>query len=224
LRRPIAWIFALLAIGTLAGCAPREVVKLHYLSGFVPGTRAIFLPANIAVAPISGDLGAGTHEVGGVYSSSGSLEKLLIVSDAGAIVHGALMTGLADAGLKPFAVEAGVTSAGLQPGVDAMLSCELHELQVVKNFGAQKTIHGQYFTMNSRVRLRFKLQRRDGSIVYQNEMTGAEDEPPKPVGGEVFFPLETDPDESLSVALSRAIGALLVDPKFRAALPPRTSP
>jgi hypothetical protein len=48
-----------------------------------------------------------------------------------------------------------------------------------------------------------------------------EDEPPKPAGGEVFFPLETDPAESLSVALSRAIGALLVDPRFRAVFPAR---
>jgi hypothetical protein len=68
------------------------------------------------------------------------------------------------------------------------------------------------------------LQRRDGAVLYQNEVTGVEDEPPKPVGGEVFFPLETEPAESLSVALSRAIGALLIDPKFRQTLPMRTPP
>jgi len=61
-------------------------------------------------------------------------------------------------------------------------------------------------------------------VVYDSEVTGAEDEPPKPVGGEVFFPLETDPAESLSVALSRAIGNLLADPEFRQAFPASSAP
>jgi len=105
-----------------------------------------------------------------------------------------------------------------------MLACELQQIKFEQNFGAQQTIHGQYFTMTSRVRLKYRLQRRDGSVVYENEVTGVEDEPPKPVGGEVFFPLETDPAESLSVALSRAVGTLLADPKFRAAFPLRAAP
>jgi len=220
--RRIGWTFALVSLYALAGCAPREVLKLHYLNGFVPGTRAIFLPANIAVAPIGGDLTSGTHAVGSVYSSSGHLEKVLQVSDAGAVVHDALMTSLADAGLKPIALDSVIDPKDLKTGVDVMLACEVEQLEVEKNFGAQQTIHGQYFTMTSRVKLECKLQRRDGSVVYDNEVTGVEDEPPKPVGGEVFFPLETEPAESLSVALSRAIGALLVDPKFRATFPLRT--
>ena len=71
------------AFALLVGCTSREVLKLHYLPGFVPGTRAIFLPAKIAIAPVSGDLASGTHEVGGIYDSSGHLAKTLQVSDAG---------------------------------------------------------------------------------------------------------------------------------------------
>ena len=222
--RRIARAFALLTLCALAGCAPREVLKLHYLNGFVPGTRAIFLPASIAVAPVSGDLASGTHDVGNIYSPSGHLEKVLQVSDAGAVVHDALMTSLADAGLKPIAVDSSIDPKDLKTVVDAMLSCELQQLTVAKNFRAEQTIHGQYFTMTSRVKLKYRLERRDGSVIYDNEVTGAEDEPPKPVGGEAFFPLETDPAESLSVALSRAIGDLLADPKFRQAFPRRTAP
>jgi hypothetical protein len=220
----IAWTLALAALCALVGCAPREILKLHYLSGFVPGTRAIFLPANIALAPVGGDLASGTHDVGGVYSSSGNLEKGLQVSDAGAVVHDALMTSLADAGLKPIALDSSIDPKDLKTGVDLTLACELEQLKIEKNFGAQQTIHGQYFTLTSRVKLKYKLERRDGALLYENEVTGVEDEPPKPVGGEVFFPLETAPAESLSVALSRAIGALLADPKFRAAFPLRTTP
>lgn len=222
--RRIASTFALVILCALAGCAPREIIKLHYLNGFVPGTRAIFLPASIAVAPIAGDLASGTHEVGSVYRSSGHREKVLRVSDAGAIVRDAIMTSLADAGLKPIALSSNISPKQLKTGIDVMLTCELQQLEVEKNFGAQQTIHGQYFTMTSRVRLTYQLQRRDGAVLYQNEVTGVEDEPPKPVGGEVFFPLETEPAESLSVALSRAIGALLIDPKFRQTLPMRTPP
>jgi hypothetical protein len=220
--RRIAWTFALVSWCILAGCAPREVIKLHYLPGFVPGTRAVFLPANLAVAPVSGDLASGTPEVGGIYDSSGRLAKLLQVSDAGAVVNHALMNSLADAGLKPIALESGMDSKNLKMGVDLMLTCELRQITFEQNFGVQQTIHGQYFTMASRVKLKYQLQRRNGSIVYANEVTGMEDEPPKPVGGEVFFPLETDPAESLSVALSRAIGNLLTDPKFREAFPLRS--
>ena len=214
----------MLGLCALAGCARREVLNLHYLSGFVPGTRAIFQPANLALAPIGGEFAAGSHQIGGIYDSSGHLENVLQVSEAGAVVHGALMTSLANAGLKPLALGAEPGAFDAMTGVDVMLTCELAQLKVEKHFGREQTIHGQYFTMTSRVKLRCRLRRRDGSIIYENELTGVEDEPPKPVGGEVFFPLETDPGESLSVALSRAIGALLSDPRFRAAFPPRGSP
>lgn len=218
-------MFALLNLCVLAGCTPREVLKLHYLPGLVPGTRAIFLPANLAVAPVGGgDLVSGNHDVGNIYNSSGNVEERLQMFDAGATLRDALMTGLADAGLKPAALDSRIDPKDLKPGVDEMLSCDLQQLEVDKRFGAQQTIHGEYFTMTSRVKLKYRLQRRDGAVVYDNEITGVEEEPPKPVGAEVFFPLETDPAESLSVAMSRAIGALLDDPKFRDAFPQRTTP
>jgi hypothetical protein len=221
LLRRIAWFLALVSWCAISGCARREVIKLHYLSGFVPGTRAIFLPANLAVAPVGGDLASGTHEVGAVYDPSGHIQQVVRISEAGPVVRDALMTSLADAGLKPIALASVIAAKELQNGIDVMLTCELQQITFEQNFAAQQTIHGQYFTMASRVKLKYTLQRRDGAIVYTNEITGMEDEPPKPAGGEVFFPLETDPAESLSVALSRAIGALLVDPRFRAAFPAR---
>src|SRR5208283_2163414 len=190
--------------------------------GFVPGTRAIFLAAKIAIAPVSGDFASGVHDVGGSYDSSGRLQKMLQVSDAGLMVNYALMTSLVDAGLKPIALESAIAPNDLRPGVDVMLNCELQLISFEQNFGAQQTIHGQYFTMASRVKLKYTLRRRDGSVIFEKEVTGGEDEPPKPVGGEVFLPLETDPAESISVALSRAIGGLLIDPQFRSAFPPRT--
>jgi hypothetical protein len=219
--RRSAWTFAFVTLLACAGCAPREIIKLNYLNGFIPGTRAIFVHANIAVAPIEGDLATGTHEVGAIYNSNGHLEKVLDVTSAGAAVHNALMISLADAGLKPISLDEPLDPKNLKPGIDLMLTCELQELKVEKNFGAQQTIHGQYFTMNARVKLRYQLQRRDGTMIFENEVPGVEDEPPKPVGGEVFFPLETDPAQSLSVALSRAIGTPLADPKFRQAFPLR---
>jgi len=215
------WMLTLGVLWGFSGCARRDFLKLHYLNEFVPGTRAIFLPANIALAPIGGDLASGIHDVGSIYDASGDLEKSLQISDAGAVVHDALMTALTDAGLKPIALDSNLDPKDLQPGVDVILSCELLQLSVKKNFGVAQTIHGQYFSMNSLVKLSCTLRRRDGSTPYENEIAGAEDEPPKPVGNEVFFPLETEPAESLSVALSRAIGMLLLDAKFRAAFPPR---
>ena len=224
LRRIIGTITRIVLVSTcvLGGCTHREIIKLHYLDGFVPGNRAIFLPANIAVAPVNGHLATGIHEVGSVYDSSGRRESVVRVGDAGPVVQNALMASLADAGLKPIALDSAIAPDALPSGVDVMLGCELQELKVEKNFGAQQSIHGQYFTMDSRVRLKFQLRRRDGSTLYDNEIEGVENEPPKPVDGEVFLPLETEPVESLSVALSRAVGGLIADPKFRAVLPSRT--
>ena len=209
---------------TLAACTPREVIKLHYLNGFVPGTRAIFHPTSLAVAPIEGEHLRGLRDVGSVYDSKGKCEKILQVSNAEVIVHNALMVALADAGLRPVALGEDINAHDLPVGVDLMLNCELLELGVGKKFGTQETIHGQYFTMSSRVGLRYIIRRRDGSVVFQKEITGVEEEPPKPVDGEVFFPLETEPAESLSVALSRAVGMLIADPKVAAIFPSRTAP
>src|ERR1700733_564339 len=210
-------MLALLGWFVLAAATPHEVLELHYLNGFVPGTRAVFPPVRLPLMPVKGGLASGTHEVGKIYNSSGSVEAQMEVTDAGAIVRDALMTGLSDAGLKPTAPSTPGAANASKPGADFFLACELEKLSVEKKFTAQKTIHGQYFTMSSRVKLKCVL-RRHGAVLYESELDGAEDEPPQPVGAEVFFPLESDPAESLSVALSRAIGALLGDPKFRTAI------
>ena len=73
--------------------------------------------------------------------------------------------------------------------------------------------------MHAVVRVKYQLKNRDGAVLYSDEISGIENEPPNPVGAEVFLPLETEPAESLSVALSRAVGLLMLDPKFRSALP-----
>jgi hypothetical protein len=211
-------------IGSSSGCARREVLQLHYLNGFVPGTRAIFSPIKVAVARIAGDLASGSHDVGGVYDVTGEREEILSVSNAGAAVHQAVISGLADAGLKPISIDSGLDPKNLPPGIDLILSCELEQLRVMKRFGNAHSVHGQYFTMTSRVGLKFTLRNRNGAKLFENEELGREEEPPKPVGGEIFFPLETEPAESLSVAMSRAIGTLLADPNFRTLLPLRTSP
>ncbi len=114
---------ALGALCGLDGCARHDFLKLHYLNEFVAGTRAIFLPANVALAPVGGDLASGVHQVGSIYDASGNLEKSLQVSDAGAVVHDALMIALADAGLKPIALGSCIDPKDLQPGVDVILSC-----------------------------------------------------------------------------------------------------
>ncbi len=73
------------------------------------------------------------------------------------------------------------------------------------------------------MRAKFELRNRDGQVIYSGEISGIENEPPNPVGAEVFLPLETEPVESLSVALSRAVGQLMLQPDFRAALPMRAA-
>ena len=201
----------MLAVLAFAGTAPRETIKLRYLKGFVPGTRAIFRPANVRVAAVGGNLASGSHDIGAIYDASGKVQQQVVVTDAGRVTHDALTTALADAGLKPTAQTS---------GVDLILACDLEQLAVDKRFGAQQTIHGQYFTMTSRVRMKCTLRHNSG-VLYTNEILGAEDEPPKPVGNEAFLPLEEDPAESLSVALSRAVGALILDPKFRASFQSR---
>ena len=77
--------------------------------------------------------------------------------------------------------------------------------------------------MKAVVRVKFELRNRDGAVLYSGEISGLENEPPSPVGAEVFLPLETEPAESLSVALSRAVGLLMLQPKFRDALPVRAA-
>jgi hypothetical protein len=211
----------LISVLVSAGCDRGATLKVHYLDGFVPGTHAVFSPAKIAVAPTVGDLATGTHDIGALYSPTGELEKTFAISDAGALIGVALMTSLIEAGLEPIAFDSQMPSRDLQPGVDLMLTSAIEQFSVSKRFGEQQTLHGQYFTMTARVKVKIELQDRNGQILYANELVGIEEEPPKPVGGEVFLPLETDPAESLSVALSRAIGSLIVDQNFRKVLSTR---
>jgi hypothetical protein len=60
---------------------------------------------------------------------------------------------------------------------------------------------------------------RSAPVLFRGVMSGSEDEPPAPVHHEIFLPLETDPGESLSVAMSRAVGALMIQPGFQQSLP-----
>ncbi len=222
-NRATAWVLMLISLSLSSGCVRRETLKFHYLDGFVPGTHAVFLPAKIAVAPTVGDLATGTHDIGGLYSPTGRREKVFAISDAGALIRDALMASLTAAGLEPIALDSQISAKDLQQGVDLMLTSAIEQLEVSKRFGEQQTLHGQYFTMTARVKLKIELQRRNGEVLYTNELFGIEEEPPKPVGGEVFFPLETDPAESLSVALSRAVGSQIIDPNFRKVLPGRAT-
>jgi hypothetical protein len=196
----------------LAGCKPRAHLNVHYLPDFVPGSQNIFFPAKIAVNPTDGSVGVGEYEAGAIYSADGSPQTPLVIADAARAFNNGLIEGLRDSGLVPVA---------LGEGSDFLLSSELEQFEVNKRFGANQTIHGQYFTMNAVVRAKFELKNRDGLVIYSGEITGHENEPPNPVGAEVFLPLETEPVESLSVAMSRAVGNLMLDPKFRAALPMR---
>lgn len=219
--RSLRFALALAVVLAAAGCQHPQVLKLHYLNGFVPGSHQTFHSAHIAIPPPQGRLASGRHDVGAIYSQSGNLERRLAVSDTGAVVQNALMTALADAGLHPIRLEAQPSPADLKPGTDLMLVSSIEQISVNKNFGSQKTVHGQVFTMESRFRIKFTLVRRNGEKLYDGEMLGTEQEPPTPVGGEIFLPLETDPAEALSVALSRAIGNLLVQPALRSVLPLR---
>jgi len=195
-------------------------MRLHYLPGFVPGSERIFRPARIAVAPAAGALGAGRIRVGAVYAADGSVERALYVEDFGSDVTAAVMRAVADSGLVPIApgpLRHG--AASLTVGTDFLLTTTIDSASIDKRYGADETVHGQYFTMRAEVRIRFTLSSRASPELYSGEMIGAEIEPPAPVGAEVFLPLETDPRESMSVALSRAVGALMLQSGFRDALP-----
>jgi hypothetical protein len=209
----------------LTGCKPRTHIDLHYLPDFVPGSQNIFRPAKIAVIPTAGSVGTGEYQAGAIYTADGSVQTPLVVADAARLFNEALNKGLTDAGLVPVALDSNPADGKPPEGSDFLLTSDLEQLEVNKRFGANQTIHGQYFTMRSVVRVKYELRNRDGAVIYSGEISGTENEPPNPVGAEVFLPLETDPAESLSVALSRAVGLLMLEPKFRDELPVRaTSP
>jgi len=192
---------------------------LHYLPGFVPGSQNIFRPVKIAVPPSTTSLGSGDIEVGRIYRSDGNAQNILTVSDPARVFTDALIKGLAGAGLSPVPLSSSTGDGKPPDGSDFILTSDLEQFEVNKRFGASQTIHGQYFSMRAIVRAKIKLSDRTGAVLYSGEISGIESEPPNPVGGEVFLPLETLPAESLSVALSRAIGSLMLQAQFRRALP-----
>jgi hypothetical protein len=215
---------ALAASWFACGCRPAERMRIHYLPGFVAGSQHIFYPARIAVTPAQGHFARGNFAVGAVYDENGNVERTLRVENPGPVVTAAVMRALADAGLKPQPLAALPARAKPPPGVDFLLTTAIENLAINKRFGAQHTVHGQYFTMRADCRLKFTLSSRAAPMLFTGEMGGSEQEPPMPVGGEVFLPLETKPAESLSVAMSRAVGKLMLQPAFRAALPLKTVP
>jgi hypothetical protein len=213
-------MIAALAAG--AGCRSAPVLELRYLPGFVPGSMNVFRPARIAVAPVGGELALGTARVGAIYAADGSVERELFVRDPGVAVAAAVVRALEDAGLKPVLLDSSTAFGGELPdGVDLLLRAELAGLTVDKRFAERDTVHGKYFTMESSVRLKFELANRGATKVLTFETAGTQHEPPAPVGKEEFLPLETEPAESLSVAMSKAVGAMIVDSELRDLLPVR---
>lgn len=156
-----------------------------------------------------------------IYAADGTVQTPLVVADAAGVFNHALIKGLADAGLLAMPLDSNPDDGKPPEGSDFILTSELEQIEVNKRFGADQTIHGQYFTMRAVVRVKYQLKNREGAVLYSDDITGIEIEPPNPVGAEVFLPLETEPAESLSVALSRAVGMLMLEPRFRAALPMR---
>lgn len=211
----------MLALAVFGSCRGHSSLALHYLPQFVPGSRGLFAPAAVAIAPPAGAAVKRQRiRVGAIYGATGAVDHTLYVHGLGPLMRDALRVGLADAGLRPMPLS-GAPAANRPPaGADFLLTCALREFAVDKRFGAEDTVHGRYFAMHAVVRLKFTIFDRRGAQLYSTTVTGTEDEPPKPVGGEVFLPLETDPAESLSVALSRAVGLLLVDAGTRRVLPP----
>ncbi len=206
---------AVLAI-LIADCQHQPSLSLHYLPGIVAGTEHVLPSTPIAVAPTTGAMAVGKFKVGSIYNADGSLSRDLYVKDPGPIVTAATMRCLSDAGMKPspLASDADATPAGTM----LKLAINIESIAIAKRFTSQQTVHGQYFSMKAVVKLRFTLSTSSSPALFSTVTTGTEEEPPAPVGGEVFLPLETDPAESLSVALSRAIGALVLQQDFRRAL------
>jgi hypothetical protein len=197
------------------GCSPRGRA-LHFLPGFVPGSQHVFKSLVIAVKPTA-SREPDVIEAGAVYDADGKQTEQIVVRDLVDTVNDAIVRALRDAGLKPVTIE---SSAAPPAGADFVLDSTIDLVRVEKRFSAELTIHGQYFEMDASVKVRYELRDRTGKVVYVKEIDGREHEPPKPVGHEVFLPLETDPYESLSVAMSRAVGGLIVDPPFATLMPP----
>ena len=218
-------------VAAVSACRHQETIKLRYLRGFVPGTRNIFEPARIAVAPPGGIAATAEPEVGMVRGADGKISSKLYATHLRDLLVNALVTQLRDSGMDAFALEDPTRDKGAN-NADFILTTDVEQFEVTKSIGnffvvgdcarchsqPIKPVLGQHFTMGSRVRLRFTLRDRNGATICSGSVAGAEDEPPPSKPGESFIPLETQPGESLSVALSRAIGALVLDPALGQAL------
>jgi hypothetical protein len=199
------------------GCQPDATLRVRYLPGFVPATQHVLPPLSIAVLPAAGPEAAGKVRVGAVYGADGSRKRTLAVRDLGPLITQAVKQCLGDAGLKVSVI----TGREVSQNPPLTVATEIEAVSVNQHFGRQRTIHGQYFSMTAHVQLRFTVADRTHRELYSTVTTGVETEPPVPVGGEAFLPLETDPAESLSVAMSRAIGTLILQPEFRRAIQSR---
>jgi len=205
---------ALLALTIFCGCQRYEILKVHYLPGFVPGTRDVFAAKALLIG-LPGN--TQTIEAGAIFDDQSRLMKRLWVRNASAAVGEALARGFSDAGLKARLKDAGENTKPPE-GYDSLLRYRVTKFEVVKKFGQDLTVHGRYFTMKADVRVEATMFDGAGKQFFSGEATGSEQEPPKPVGGEVFLPLEEDPAESLSVAMSRAVGAMVLEVSKRGIL------
>ena len=191
----------------------------------VAGSEHVFRKVNIAVPPAVSRPGTGRIEVGKIFAVDGTAQRSLFIADASAMFTPMLRQALSDAGLNPVALDSTPADDKPPPGVDFILDTEIETIAVNKMYGADETVHGQYFDMKARVVVKYRLRNRGGKILSEGEASGVEKEPPDPVGKEVFLPLETEPVESLSVALSRALGKLILQLKQSNAFPaPATEP
>ena len=214
----LAILGAILAAGCNQPPPFNLTLRVRYLPAIVTGTEHVLPAINIAVAPVAGPMAAGRHRVGGIYNADGTPQGDRFIENVGPIITAGLVRCLSDAGLKPSLVTGSDPAKAFPDDASLMIVPELESIEVNKHFGAEHTVHGQYFTMTAQVRLRFTIfsHKSPGSITVTT--SGTEQEPPAPVGGEVFLPLETDPSESVSVALSRAIAELILVPEFRRAV------
>jgi len=208
---------AVFAAISAAGCQRETPLRVRYLPGFVPATQQVLPPLSIVVLPAGGSEAGGTFQVGAVYGADGSRKRTLVVRDLGPLIPQAVKRCLSDAGLKASVLTPGEVSQ--YPPLT--IATEIESVSVNQHFGRQRTIHGQYFSMTAHVQLRFTVADQTHHELCSTITTGSETEPPVPVGGEAFLPLETDPAESLSVALSRAIGMLILQAEFRRAIQSR---
>ena len=230
-RSKLSCLLLVIGVALTSACQSRHALKLRHLRGFVPGTRNIFEPARVAVAPPSGLAAIAEPQVGMVCLADGKIESELYATNLESLLVAALVTQLRDSGLDAFALAA-PTGDERAVGADFVLTTDLEQFQVIKSIGRffvvgdcarchsepVTPILDRYFTMRSRVRLRFSVRDHNGLTLYSGSIAGSEDEPPPRMPGESFLPLETEPGESLSVALSRAVGALVLDPALRQVL------